>query len=208
MTDTLPAMKGLGTLADLAPVVIADTREQTPLPIRRFPVIRAALQSGDYSAAGMEDHFAIERKSIADLVGCCTGDNRERFERELHRLRGFNFARLLIVGSRADVEAGNYRANIRPAAVLASIAAWEVRYRVPVVFAATPEAAAALVEDWVWFYCLENVEAVNGLLRGLRKAGEGSQDHTPPLPAHRFFDGPFGAEPLSTGPFKNVSDRR
>ena len=26
--------------------------------------------------AGLEDLFAIERKTVADLVGCCTGDNR------------------------------------------------------------------------------------------------------------------------------------
>jgi DNA excision repair protein ERCC-4 len=168
----LPALRGLSDLAGLSPAVIVDTREQDPLPIRRFPVIRAALQSGDYSAAGIEDHFTVERKSVADLVGCCMGDNRERFERELHRLRGYRFKRLLIVGSRAAIERGEYRSTIRPASVLASLSAWECRYDVPPVFAPTPEAAAALVESWVWWYCREAVEACNGLLRGIRDAGE------------------------------------
>jgi hypothetical protein len=31
------------------------------------------------------------------------GDNRERFERELHRLRGYRFKRLLVVGSEAEI---------------------------------------------------------------------------------------------------------
>ncbi len=177
MTGILPALRHLGELADLHPAVIVDTREQDPLPIRRLPVIRAALQSGDYSAAGMEDQFAVERKSIPDLVGCCMGENRERFERELHRLRGFRFKRLLIVGSRAAIEAGAYRSTIRPAAVLASLAAWECRYDVPPVFADTPEAAGALVESWAWWYCREAVEGVNGLLRGIRTAGRDT--HTP-----------------------------
>lgn len=165
----LPALRGLSDLADLHPVVIVDTREQDPLPIRRLPVIRAALQSGDYSAAGMEGQFAIERKSIPDLIGCCMGENRERFERELHRLRGFRFKRLLIVGSRAAIERGEYRSTIRPAAVLASLSAWECRYDVPPVFSDTPEAAAALVESWAWWYCREAVAAVNALLRGIRE---------------------------------------
>ena len=32
----------------------------------------------------------MERKTLPDLVGCCMGDNRERFERELHRMRGYH----------------------------------------------------------------------------------------------------------------------
>lgn len=166
-TGTLPALKSLGSLAELRPAVIIDTREQEPLPIARLPVIRAGLQSGDYTAAGLQDHVAIERKSIADLVGCCMGESRERFERELHRLRGFRFKRLLIIGDRQEIAAGNYRSAIRPASVLHSLAAWECRYDLPVVFAPTPAAGAALVECWVWWNARESVETANGLLRGL-----------------------------------------
>ena len=83
-------------------------------------------------------------------------------------MRGFRFKRLLIVGTREEIEAGAYRSTIRPASVLASLAAWECRYDVPVVFADAPEPAAALVEGWAWWYCREHVEGVNRLLRGLR----------------------------------------
>jgi DNA excision repair protein ERCC-4 len=165
--ETFPALRGLSDLAAMRPAVIIDTREQDPLPIRRLPVIRAGLQSGDYSAAGLQDLFAVERKSLPDLVACCMGENRDRFERELHRLRGFRFKRLLIIGKREEIEAGAYRSAIRPAAVLHSLAAWECRYDVPPVFAPSPEAGAALVEGWVWWYCREAVEALNGLYRGL-----------------------------------------
>jgi hypothetical protein len=34
------------------------------------------------------------------------GENRERFERGLHRLRGYKFKRLLMVGSEAEILAG------------------------------------------------------------------------------------------------------
>ena len=91
------------------PVIVVDTREQDPLPIAGLAHMRGTLVSGDYSILGAEELFAVERKSVADLVACCTGDNRARFERELHRLRGFEFARLLVVGSLEDIAAGRYR---------------------------------------------------------------------------------------------------
>ena len=98
--------------------------------------------------AGLEEQFAVERKSIADLVGCCVGENRERFSRELHRLRGFRFKRLLVIGSTWEIEHQGYRSRISPKAVLATVSAFEIRYDIPVVFVASPEVAAVQVERW------------------------------------------------------------
>lgn len=165
---TLPALKHLGDLAGIRPVVICDTREQTPLPILRLPVIRGTLTTGDYSFSGGQELFSIERKTVADLIGCCCGESRERFERELHRLRGFRFKRLLIVGARAEIEAGTYRGNVKPAAVLNSLSAWECRHDCPVVFEATPAAAGRRVESWAFWYAREIVENSNALLRGMK----------------------------------------
>src|ERR1700757_1958282 len=132
----IPALRSLGELADAEPMIVVDTREQLPLPFSRLKTRAGALVTGDYSVAGLESLFAIERKSIGDLVGCCVGENRERFERELHRLRGYHFARLLVIGTRGEIEMQRYRSKISPRSVLGSLAAWEVRY-LPVVFAAT-----------------------------------------------------------------------
>jgi DNA excision repair protein ERCC-4 len=162
---SLPALKHMGELADRRPVVVVDTREQDPLPIRRLPVIRGGLYSGDYSIAAMETMFAVERKSIPDLVSCCAGSNRDRFEHELHRLRGFRFKRLLIIGTRAKIERGDYRSNIKPSSVLGSLAAWEIRFDIPVVFALDPEAGAVLVERWAWYFAREQVQIVNNVFR-------------------------------------------
>ena len=147
------------------PVIVIDTREQDPLPIAGLPVVRGTLVSGDYSILGAEELFAVERKSIPDLVACCTGDNRARFERELHRLRGFEFARLLIVGAPQDIAAGRYRSNIPPASVLASLAAWEVRYRVPVVFAPTVSEAVPYVESWALWFARERIKTAEAIGR-------------------------------------------
>ena len=162
----LPALRNIGDLADRRPVVVVDTREQTPLPIMRLATVRAGLLTGDYSIRGLEHLFAVERKSIPDLVSCCCNSNRERFENELHRLRGFRFRRLLVVGSVAEVEAGLYRSQIAPRAVLGSLAAFEIRYDIPVVWESDPTAAGRRVEGWAWYFARETVGMVNGLFRG------------------------------------------
>jgi len=44
----LPALKSLGNLADLRPVIIQDTREQDPLVFTRLQSVSRTLYSGDY----------------------------------------------------------------------------------------------------------------------------------------------------------------
>ena len=78
-------------------VALVDTREQKPLCLDPLSTEPASLQTGDYSLAGLRDLVAVERKSLEDLVAW-VGRERARFERELHRLRGFRH-RLLIIGS-------------------------------------------------------------------------------------------------------------
>jgi DNA excision repair protein ERCC-4 len=160
----LPALRSLGE-AGTEPVLVTDAREQLPLPFTRLKSVCGTLQTGDYSVVGLEQHFAVERKTISDLVGCCIGQNRERFERELHRLRGFRFKRLLIVGTEAEILKGDYRSNIKPAAVIGTLGAFESRYDLPVVFKASAELAADQVERWAWYFAREMVETVNSLWR-------------------------------------------
>jgi ERCC4-type nuclease len=161
----LPALRSLGDLAGAEPVIIIDTREQDPLPFSRLKTQGGTLLTGDYSAAGLESLFAIERKSISDLVGCCVGQNRERFERELHRLRGFRFKRLLVVGSETQILEGQYHSSIAPKAVLGTLNAFEIRYDAPVVFCETAEIAGRLIERWLFYFAREMVETVNTLRR-------------------------------------------
>lgn len=162
---TLPALRCLGDLADVRPVVVIDTREQDPLPFARLTTERGTLQTGDYSFRGGEELFAVERKSIADLTACTVGENRDRFFRELHRLRGYRFKRLLIVGSRAEIEVGTYRSKVTPRAVLATLGAIEARFDVPVCFADSPALAGQEIERWAFWFARELIEGVNALAR-------------------------------------------
>jgi DNA excision repair protein ERCC-4 len=163
---TLPGLRGLAKLADLRPVIVQDSREQTPLVFTRLQSVTGTLYAGDYSIRGLESSFAVERKSIDDFANCCLGANRERFERELHRLRGYRFKRLLVIGTHDDIAAGRYHSKIAPKAVLATLGAFEARYSIPVVHVPTPEAGALEIERWSWYFAREVVEAANDLLRG------------------------------------------
>ncbi len=132
---------------DAEPVIVTDTREQTPLCFTHLRSERGTLDTGDYSVRGLEEVFAVERKSMADLVGSLTRE-RARFMREMHRLRGFSFARLLVIGTEMDLArlVAQGRANL--AQVEHSLLSLEYRYNVPVVRAETATHAALLVETW------------------------------------------------------------
>jgi len=92
------------------PTILIDTREQTPLAFdRRFPTERATLPVGDYGVRGFSDWsnpaFVIERKTLDDLCGSL-GTGRERFLREVERMRQFRFRALVIEAHKDQVTLG------------------------------------------------------------------------------------------------------
>ncbi len=91
--------------------IVADTREQNPLA--DWPdgvtVTRATLRTGDYSIAGWEECFCVERKSLADFAGTMIGGfepspdrPRKRFNRELARMAHFDRAAILVEATPAE----------------------------------------------------------------------------------------------------------
>ena len=140
--------------------LIADTREKRPLVFLHFPTVTACLSEGDYSVQGFEKQFTIERKSISDLVQSVTAE-RERFEKELIRIRPYDFKRLLIIGTLDDIRKHRYRSQAKPKSVMASIYAFEIRYSLPCVFSATPEEAAELIEAWSYYFVREQARNEN-----------------------------------------------
>jgi ERCC4-type nuclease len=131
------------------PTIVIDSREQDPLSFN-FPTITTGLPTGDYSVAGLEDDFAVERKSIPDLVGSLTS-GRDRFMRELQRLLAYPFRRLLVIGSEEEIAGGKWKhSKANPTAILHSLHAIEAR-GVPVVYAANSRHASSFVERWAFW---------------------------------------------------------
>lgn len=143
-TETATAARSKCKDAPCLPRLIVDTREQTPLTFPHLEAVRGTLATGDYSIAGMEGAFMVERKSVQDLVGSLT-QGRERFFRELARMRAAQCARLLIVGQAVDMAAHLNRRSVNAESIAGSLAAINSRF-VPVVWAATPAKAAQMVE--------------------------------------------------------------
>ena len=132
------------------PRLIVDTREQTPLTFTHLDAVRGTLATGDYSVDGLQSRFAVERKSVPDLVGSLTQE-RARFMRELERMRGMDFARLLIVGRPIDLAVCLNRRAVTAASILGSLEAINARM-VAVVWEATPAKAAQAVERWACYF--------------------------------------------------------
>lgn len=116
--------------------IIIDTREQTPYDFSSYPAesFTGTLDTGDYSLAGFEDQIAVERKELSDIISCL-GSGRERFTRELERLRGYESAVLVIESPLQAIRAGKYRSSMQPEAAEQSLISIMQRYRLPVYFA-------------------------------------------------------------------------
>ncbi len=133
-------------MPDLKPeqvVAVIDTREQTPLDLDPLQSQPGTLTTGDYSVRGLEDHVAIERKSLGDLLSC-VGKDRERFDREVVRLQAYPVRALVIEATWADIEAGQWRSKVTPQSALGSILGW-MATGLPVVMAGTHARAGRYV---------------------------------------------------------------
>ena len=139
-------------MTELTPTILVDSREQQPLVITAFPVEVAGLVAGDYGVKFFSDFenpaFVLERKSLSDLIGSLT-QSRERFMREIERLRRFRFSGILIEASQAEVARGEYLSKATPASILASLAAIQVRAGVHLFWTGDHEGAARQLERLV-----------------------------------------------------------
>lgn len=129
-------------------VAICDTREQTPFDLAPMKTMRGGLDTGDYSVAGLENVVTVERKSLPDLLGC-VGQERERFDREMHRILAFPHKMLIIESSWEDIRAGKWRSKVHPNAVCGSLLGWMSK-GIPIFFAQDHSIAAGIVRHFLF----------------------------------------------------------
>ena len=149
-------------------VAVVDTREQLPLDLAPMQVVRDTLPTGDYSVRGLEQHVAIERKELGDLLSC-VGVDRARFDREIQRMLTYPTRALIVEASWADIEAGGWRSKVTPSAALGSLLGWTCR-GLPVVMAGNRDRAALFVRRILFIAARrrwrEARAFVNGIPRG------------------------------------------
>jgi ERCC4-type nuclease len=152
--------------------ILVDSREQNPFTFGSFPdaeIVSTALPCGDYSIPGFADRVAIERKELNDLVSCLMGTNRERFERELAKAWHYDLFAVVIEASLDDVSKGLYRSEMKPHAALQSALAFQVRYRVPFVWAGSRAGAEYVTYSLLEKYTSEIQKRFEHLRKSQRK---------------------------------------
>jgi DNA excision repair protein ERCC-4 len=130
------------------PTIIIDTREQRPYTFSEgITTLRSALPAGDYSIAGHETDFAVERKSLPDYLSTII-HAKTRFHEELRKLRMYDQAFIVVEAGWPDILQGNYeRADrILPQAVLGITLTIMLAYDVPVIMAGDRPSAREIVE--------------------------------------------------------------
>lgn len=94
--------------------IIVDTREKYPYEFKRdkwcADIITQKLDTGDYSAEGLEHLLCIERKrTVSEIAQNLT---TERFERELERMAEYPYRYILCEFSWEDVWAFPYNGEL------------------------------------------------------------------------------------------------
>lgn len=138
--------------------IVIDTREQQPYTFS-CSTVQHALTAGDYSIAGCESQIAVERKSLADFVRTVIHD-RGRFQSELEKLAEYTLACIVVEADLDDVLRGLKQSDLRmvtPAAVLGSALHIAMRYRVPVYWCGSRQAACAFTEAYLRMAVREGV---------------------------------------------------
>ena len=155
-------------------VYCVDTREQPNLSLAKRlaflePHVRETVNAGDYTAKTLLPDgtwfyvpAAIERKmSLTEIAGnFCRG--RERFRAEFNRFRENEIQPYILI-ERASWEkaySGAYLSKMSPSSLVASLIAWMVRYRCPVIMCESPEMGGKLIRDILYREMQEALEAM------------------------------------------------
>ena len=131
--------------------ILIDSREQLPLEFKEAQTEITPLTTGDYSLTNFENEICIERKSLDDLLSSL-GKGRERFMREVQRMRGFEYSALVIEAPLGEIVSGNWRSHMNPVSVFGSLQSLSVAHGIHVFWAESRELAASLVEGLLFHY--------------------------------------------------------
>jgi ERCC4-type nuclease len=148
------AERGGTQLKTPRPVILVDTREQTPFDFSRFEgwfegIEKRALKVGDYSVAGLEDHCAVERKNLADLIHSLTTE-RSVFVRRMRLMSRYPNRLLIVTAALSDVKSSRTCVNANPNRVTQSLIAVLAGLQVPFLCSETHELGEELVASYLY----------------------------------------------------------
>jgi hypothetical protein len=121
--------------------LIEDTRCQQKMPWPEgIEVERRTMPEADYTSEKLWGVAAIELKR-ADFAAA-VGSDRERFDREVARLKPYRWKCIVVADEILSVYRGSL---VHPHSVLGSIASWYARHDIPTLLVGNDAGAARLI---------------------------------------------------------------
>ncbi len=131
-------------------LIRVDTREQHPLDFDRCAVVRDTIPTFDYAIEGDQPHFAVERKSLPDLIQSLA--IQKNYCRELKKIRRARALQKMprifyvVEANREDIEHFNYSiftgGRVGPDFIFHQLSEFEYFYDVHVIFSGDAIGAA------------------------------------------------------------------
>jgi ERCC4-type nuclease len=131
-------------------IIRCDTREQNPLVFEPARVVRGTIATFDYAIDGDHDHFAVERKSLPDLIqSLAMSRNFARELKKIRRARSVHYmSRIFYVveANREDIEHFDFscfkRGRVTPQFIYRQLSVLEYQCDVHVIFSGDALGAA------------------------------------------------------------------
>ena len=190
--------------------IVVDSREQCPFRFEGYPVEveTGALASADYSLHGFTDRIGIERKSMQDLIHCL-GPDRERFSRELQRLKAYDSSAVVIEQPQSVLRLGHYRSAMNAESAWQSVIALSMRFRVPFWFCDSRADAEAVTFNFLRHFARDRWRELQALRLAPTMTPAATERHrpgagmdgkpNPPGSRQRAANGPPSRAPAATG---------
>lgn len=130
-------------------IIRIDTREQQPLVFEHCATVRGTITAFDYSIEGDQDFFAIERKSLPDLIQSLA--IQKNYIRELKKIRracaaGMPSLFYVVEANREDIEFFDFslftRGRVGSTFIFHQLSELEYVYDVHFVFSGDASGAA------------------------------------------------------------------
>ena len=148
------AERGGTQLKTPRPVILVDTREQSPFAFSRFEgwfagIEKKSLKVGDYSVAGLEDVCVVERKDLPDLIHSLTAE-RSVFVNRLRRMSRYPHRLLVITAALGQVKSPYPHGGTNPNRITQSLIAVLAGLQVPFLCTETHELGEELVASYLY----------------------------------------------------------
>jgi ERCC4-type nuclease len=148
------AERGRTQLKTPRPVVLVDTREQTPFDFSRFDgwfagIEKRPLKLGDYSVAGLEDACVVERKDLSDLIHSLNAE-RSVFVNRLRLMSRYPHRLLVITAALSQVKSPYRHGGADPNRITQSLIAVLAGLQIPFLCTETHELGEELVASYLY----------------------------------------------------------